>query len=336
MQNLNFQQIVQKFKKERNESLNSNILYNVDMSTEYIIPNSLLFKEPDEVSNEELVDIDPEYKYNKIDTHEKFYAGGIMEHLYNIKHTSYKWLFGLCFINQYHSIFNGQINGFFLGMNSDDFIRGMKFNNQLKCDINWLGMSCNNIESENFINGISSNDITNLNNILHVKYMIERQFNRLNLICNFNNTENKEKILFSVITLSTLLTNKGVVLTRINEPCNWSDKIVDYIILLGMLFEKVEVCRYPIQKKKKIIYRYYLICKNKKSNSYNSLIYRKLISYFKCNVHIKFINQIYESPIIKEYMVNILQVKELLINNLTHPCDELNDIISKIKPLINN
>jgi hypothetical protein len=224
---------------------------------------------------------------------------------------------------------------FFTHSGSDDSIYESSY------EISWLGMDIHPNNKfglqchENIIHGFTCDNILLHSNLNHAKVIIENTFNKVNLLTNniFPKLK-KNKVLVSIAILSlTVLQSNGVLLTRILNPEYWDSSFLHYILLFGMIFENVEIFRYPICKNKHVKYRYYLICHGKKHILYNSLVYRKLVMLLKKDETEKlvFLQNITDTTLINEWKEKILELQKIYINSSDNPQDDLNDIINKIK-----
>jgi hypothetical protein len=343
-----FQNMIKNFKEKnkQNSDDESNILYSVDLSANNILPNTILFNnaEFDEKNGESRINV-----LKKVKTNEKFYGNGILGNIYNLKHVTRNWLLGLCMIKQYHHLFDTDINCFYMGVGKHEFHKGLKYflackNSYQQNNIQWLGMdnSCELYEklsggkkSPRMISGFNGNDLTCINNILHIKNIIECKFSNVNLLCNFIKPCNeKENILLGVAILSMSVLNKnGLMISRIKSPKVWGNSMNNMLLLFIMIFDTVKICKYPIQKGDNMKYSYYLICHKIKQTTYNSLIYRKLINQFKKNKPWNFLDNIYK-PDVMDILTKIRDVNLDVLGELNAQ-DELNDIIMKLKHELN-
>jgi len=345
MKDLHLHKLIQKFKKE-NEKKIDHILNVIDISTDIVIPNSLLFK------SENNVCIKKQTKKNhKIHTNELYYGKGILGNVYNLTKSDYNWVMGYIFFKQYCNLFSKSIKCFHVGFGKGGFIAGMNhyFSNHTNTDkheIEWLGMDVYtnqkfaDVHSKNIIHGFKCDNIILHSNLNHAKVIIENTFNKINLLTN-NVIPNlkKNKVLVSIAILSiTVLHTNGVLITRIPNPEIWDSDFLHYILLFGMIFNNTEICRYPICKKNYIKYRYYLICHNKKHVLHNSSVYRKLCMLLKNNEIEKlvFLQSILETDEIIEWTRKILELQKAYLNSPSNPQDDLNHIINKIKDCQNS
>lgn len=348
MKDLRLYQLIQRFKKYQDNSINKEqILNTVDISINTIIPNSLLFNF-DDTENTIYKNIKSNHK---LKSKELFYSDGMLGNLYNLKNCDYNWLLSYLFFKQYHHLFNDSIKCFHIGFGKGGFIMGMQyfFTHSINIDsiyessyeIKWLGIDIHPDDKfvlnhqEMIIHGVECDNMLLYNNLNHTKVIIENTFNRVNLLTNFVFPKfKKNKILISIALLSlTVLHSNGVLITRILNPEYWSGSFLHYILLFGMIFENTEICRYPICKKKHVKYRYYLICHGKKNVLHNSVIYRKLVMLLKKDETKKllFLQNITNTDIINEWKQKILELQQTYINSPDNPQDDLNDIINKIK-----
>lgn len=328
------------------------ILNSIDISLEVHLPNSLLFVEcnkekPKEKSKK------GKKKKNRIKSNELFYGDGILGNLYNLKKCDYNWFFGYLFFRQYNNLFKdfnftaeNNIKCFHVGLGNGGFIIGMEyyFNELSKkkegCDIQWLGIEKHLDNS--FILEHKKNIIflciTIYNNLNYVKNIIEDELNKIHLLTNHVVPKfKKNKILISMAILSiTILHSNGVLLTRILNLEDWDDDFLHYILLFGMIFENIQICRYPVCKKKYIRYRYYLICHGQKPILHVSNVYRKLVMLLKNNEikNLLFLPNIIANDKIQKWKDNILTLPFPLSNTYSYkdnPEEELNSLISLFK-----
>jgi hypothetical protein len=341
MNDLELQKLIKKYKKNNMIEL-KNMLYSIDLCTNVSIPNSLLFK------YESSTCFFKEKTQTKIKTNELYYGNGIIGNMYDIKECDYNWLLGYFFNKQFNYLLKKNTKCFFMGFNNYSFINGMKYFSTISnksiyetINIDWVGMDLNsqlfkNKKTEEIIDGFKSNDLSVYSNLTQCKYIIENKFNKINLIINNikpNINNNKTLISASILTLS-ILKKDGMLLTKILSPENWDGDFLHYILLFAMLFNSVKIFRYPICKNKYIFYKYYLICNNTKSISHNSIIYRKLIMLLK-NYEINkllFLQNILDADDIKDCKKNILEIRNLFLNNQSenynNPEFDLNEIIN--------
>lgn len=338
MKDLRLQQLLQRFKKklkkEYLEYSNNYIFDNAVISLSEELPNNLLFNLNEDNYPKQIL------KYNRIVTNEKFYKNGILGNVYDLHQSSYNWLFGLCIFKQYYHIFGNNIKCFYMGFDKNDFHKGAKYFldkiNDVK--IEWLGMDINQSENqEQIIHGFVSDDLLNANNIIHTKTIVDNKFGKINLLVNFISPKKKQrKILLSaaILTISNLSHN-GIFITRILSPENWDDCFIDYILLFSMIFKDTEICRYPIQRKNYVEYRYYLICFGRNKILYNSLIYRRLVMLLKNKKHLRFLPMINEMPEVKLWKEKILELQKKYISSTDNPQLDTNEIINKLQDIFN-
>jgi len=362
MKDTKVHQIIQKFKnnlKVEHLYLDEKILTHINMSTKYVIPNSLLFKptENDNTIDSNAIDNEKETSneakfsgYEK--TNEVFYGDGILGNLYGLHHVSYNWLLGICMFKNIMPFFNENITSFCMGVGKCHFIKGaMHYMNYInyyvkkKYNMEWMGMDKRigpvivKKYPNNLISGFNSNDMMFLNNIQHSKTCIENKFGKVNLLCNFILPRHgKEKILLGVAILSvSVLHNGGCLITRLEHPRKWNETMINYILLFSMLFNNVEICKYPVQIDKFMKYRYYLVCHKKKETIYSHQIYRRLMSLHKETAVLLSSNYgdiIFTDPIVQELKELSNKLCEFKVSYNSQPnsiYDSLMNIIIQLK-----
>jgi hypothetical protein len=350
MKDLQLQQLIKKFKHDRQQEYlleKESVLHNIDVSINTALPNSLLF-ECDTLSNiNTFVDFAKLKSSHKIKTNELYYNNGILGNLYNINNCDYNWVLSYVIFNQYHHLFNNSINCFHIGFGNGGFISGMEYfftnSKSLNDDIyesiyeiNWLGTDIKHNKfsakyRENIIHGFKCDDLILYNNLNHVKIIIENNMIKINLLTNnvIPNLKNNKILISTAILALTVLSNNGLLLTRIVNPEYWSGDFINYILLFGMIFKNMEICRYPICKKSHIKYRYYLICHKKKHILHNSNIHRRLILLLKNNDTEKliFLSDVIDNDEVNAWKSKILLLQQTYINSSDNPRDDLNEIL---------
>lgn len=350
MKDLRLQHLIKKFKQDRQKEClleKESVLNNINVSINMVLPNSLLFKCNTPFNIDNSIDFTKIKSNHKFKTNELYYNDGILGNLYNVNNCDYNWVFSYVIFNQYHHLFNNCINCFHIGFGNGGFISGMEYfftnSKSLNDDIyestyeiNWSGVDIkhNNFSAkyqENIIHGFKCDNLILYSNLNHAKTIIENNMSKINLLTN-NVTPNlkKNKILISTAILAlTVLSNTGLLLTRILNPEYWSGDFINYILLFGMIFKNMEICRYPICKKSYIKYRYYLICYKKKHILHNSNVYRKLLLLLRNDETEKliFIDDVINTNEVKEWKSKILLLQQTYINSSDNPQDELNKIL---------
>lgn len=342
MQNIKLQGLIRQY-KENNIIEPDQLLNKIDLCTDISIPNTLLFNDYDNnifQSIQEKNHISSNIE-NKIITDELYYGNGIIGNIYNIKNCDYTWLLGYFFIKQYNKFFNKNINCFIIGDKNNSFVNGMRYYSSIpinfKYNIDSLRMYLNNCDNEtstDTINGFKDNDLTTYSNLNHCKYMIEKKFGKINLLFSkIKPNEKNNKILVSIAILSvTVLKKNGVLLTSILDPTFWDGVFLHYILLFVMIFDNVQIFRYPICKKKCIKYRYYLVCHNRKSILHNSIFYSRLSKLLNSDINrLLFLQNIIDDNCVKLCIDNILEARQYFINNIDNPEYELNKLISNLQ-----
>jgi hypothetical protein len=325
---------------EKNSENNKNILNTSNLSLDIVIPNKNVFQMKSEYSNTIRV-----IKSNhKVKTNELFYGNGLLNNLYNLTNCDYNWLLSYIVCDHNKSKFNDDIKTFHIGFGNGGIVLGMKYylanclNKSFNDNIDWLGInkSITEFALDNSENVIYDMDIGNvlLSDIYYIKNSIENQFDKVDYITNnIKPTIKKNKILINIAVLSvSVLQADGIVLTRIINPEYWGDYFLHYILLFSLLFNSIEIFRFPIYKKKHVRYRYYLLCKNKKRILYESMIYRKLL-FLSTNTDIQqliFLPDIFNIMEINEWKEKLLTTQSAFINNVENPQDALINIINKI------
>lgn len=346
MQNIKLQGIIRQYKKN-NMVESEQLLNKMDLCTDISIPNTLLFDEGLYDNNIfhsiQEKDHSSSNTENKIRTNELFYGNGIIGNIYNIIDCDYTWLLGYFFIKQYNKFFNKNINCFIIGDKNNSFVNGVRYYSSIpinfKYNIDSLRMSLNNCDNEPYtdiINGFKDNDLTKYSNLNHCKYMIEKKFGKIDLLFNkiIPNEENN-KILVSIAILSvTVLKKNGVLLTSILDPTFWNGVFLHYILLFVMIFDSVQIFRYPVCKKKYIKYRYYLVCHSRKRILHNSMFYSRLNTLLKSDSkRLLFLQNVIDDDCVKICIDNILEARRYFINNVDNPEYELNKLISNLQSL---
>lgn len=359
MKDLRLQQLIKKFKQDRQKEClleKESVLNSIDVSINMVLPNSLLF-EYDTLSNiDTFVDFTKLKSSHKSKTNESYYNNGILGNLYKIHNCDYNWVLSYMIFNHYYHLFNNCINCFHIGFGNGGFISGMEYffansksiNNVTygsKYEINWLGTDIKRTKfsakhRENIIHGFKCDDLILYSNINHAKIIIENNMSKINLLTNnvIPNSK-KNKILISTAILAlTVLSNDGLLLTRILNPEYWSSDFLNYILLFGMIFKNAEICRYPICKKSHIKYRYYLVCYKKKHTLHNSNIYRKMILLLRNNEteRLIFLPDIVDNDEVKEWKNKIALLQQAYINSSDNPQDELNEILKSLTQNFNS
>lgn len=231
----------------------------------------------------------------------------------------------------------GFITGMFYYFNSSSAMK--QFN------INWLCLD-NNKKSikfeelsrkynftDNIIHGFTNDSLIDHKNLMFIETMIENKYTNVNFI--FNNIRprmkgNKNKILLSLAFISIAsLSKNGIMITKILEPEYWSTEFNNYLILLSLLFHKTEIFRFPVCKKNKSYYRYYLSGSFRKPLLYNTVLSRKIV-YLLNHTEIEqaiLLGDIIESKEIDEWKEKIIntQKKYTIISN---PNEEIHKIIN--------
>jgi len=348
MQNIKLQNIIRQYKKN-NIVESEQLLNKLDLLTDINIPNSLLFNY-ESCDNEILfnhtiqegLDITHLNIKNKIRTNELYYGNGIIGNIHNIKDCDYVWLLGYFFIRQYNEFFNKNIKCFIMGDKNNSFVNGVKYYSSIPInftyEIDSLRMYLDNCDKNpvtDVISGFKDNDLMTYSNLNQCKYMIEKKFDKINLIFNRIKPDAKNnKILVSVAILSiTVLKKNGVLLTNILNPTFWNGNFLHSILLFIMIFDNVQIFRYPVCKKKYIAYKYYLVCHNRKTILHNSLFYRRLIMLLKSDETDKllFLQNIIDDDCVKRCVDNILEARRYFINNADNPEYELNKLIYNLQ-----
>jgi len=214
-------------------------------------------------------------------TDENYYNNGLLRHLYNIKNCDHNWLLGKFIISELDIILD---KCFYIGFGKGGFIKGINKSVDNFENHKWAGIDERNKldDFNNLIDRYNYDDICNYNNIKNIIRIIKNRFNKINLI--FNNVlpkGTKRNIILSLIILSKTLAEDGIIVTRISNN-SYSD-----IILLMNIFKYNKIIKYPVCKNKKIKFRYYLICQNKKKCLYNDAIVRKIAKCLDINKKIQ-------------------------------------------------
>lgn len=298
-------------------------------------------------------------------------------HKFSKKICYYNWLLSFNIFLHYTPnkkldfIKNNKIRLLNIGNGRGDFITGMyyyfntsniskKITKLTNFNINWACIDINN-NSENsrylkfsellkqyinpdcydFIHGDSSDDILEYENLVYLKNIIERRFDDINII--YNNIKpqidgKKNKIMLSIAILSLyLLNNNGLMLTKILEPEYWDGSYIDYIILFSLIFNKTDIFRFPVYKKNKIYYQYYLIGCCKKNLIYNKKIGQNLmfLLYKSDIINPKLLSSITSCIEIDELKQKLINIKSIYIsNNMENPQMELHKNINNLKDFL--
>lgn len=198
-----------------------------------------------------------------------------------------------------------------------------------------------NPECYDIIHGESNDDILEYKNLLYLKNIIDNRFDNINII--YNNIKphsdgKKNKIMLSIAILSLYtLNNNGLMITKILEPEYWDGSYIDYIILFSLIFNKTDIFRFPIYKKNKIYYQYYLIGCRKKNLIHNTIIGRKLMFLYNKNniINPKLLSSISECVEIDELKQKLNNIKSIyLSDNIETPQMELHKNINNLKDLL--
>ena len=278
------------------------------------------------------------------------------------------WLLSFCIFSRYTVNFSEsdskldfnkskEVKILITGSGNGGFITGMfyYFNSSSamkQFNINWLCLD-NNKKSikfeeisrkynftDNIIHGFTNDSLIDHKNLMFIETMIENKYNNVNFI--FNNIKprmksNKNKILLALAFISiTSLSKNGIMITKILEPEYWSTEFNNYLILLSLLFHKTEVFRFPLCKKNKSYYSYYLAGSFRKPLLYNTVICRKII-YLLNHDEIEqaiLLDDIITNTEIDEWKEKILDIQKKY-NVITNPNEEIHKIINSYCKNIN-
>lgn len=338
MKDLRITQLIKTYKKKYEDNTKTYIVNTVDISLTIIVPNTLLFNH--HIDNN-LKSLNKKKQISK--TTESYYGNGILGNLFNVYNCDYNWVLSFVIVNQYKKLFTNHVKGFHIGFGGGGIISGLNHflpNVSGISDYQWLGIDKNTENDfalqnqEHSINGFVCNNLLLDSNLKQVQLIINNKFNTINLLTNnVNPSKKNNKILISLAILAIrTLSIDGLMISRITEPDYWCQYMYHYLLLFGMLFQNTEIIRYPICKNRKIKYRYYLVCYNKKQILHNSIIFRKLINILKNNTitRLEFLNDIISMDEIRNWYVKINEIKDFYTNSLDIPQLELNNIISNI------
>jgi hypothetical protein len=281
----------------------------------------------------------------------------------------YNWLLSFNIFLHYTNnkkldfIKNNNIRLLNMGNGKGDFITGMyyyyytsniskKIPKLSNFNINWAGIDINNKSSNSnyckfsdllkkyinpecydIIHFESNDDILEYKNFIDLKNTIDN----VNII--YNNIKpladgKKNKIMLSVAILSIYtLDNNGIMITKILEPEYWDGSYIDYIILFSLIFTKTDIFRFPIYKKNKIYYRYYLIGCCKKNLIYNTIMGRKLMFLLYKNdiINPRLLSSIVECAEIDELKNKLNNIKNNYLSDIESPKVELHNNINSLK-----
>jgi hypothetical protein len=343
MKDLMITQLIKKFKIKHigDCNINQKIIFDknsintVDISIPIIIPNSLLFKSITETN------IKTQKQKKQIHkTNELYYGNGILGNLFGLNDCDYNWVLSFVIIKQYGYLFTNTVKGFHIGFGNGCIITGLKYFLQSMHEFDWIGIDKNTenqfvlSHQENIVNGFVCNDLLLDCNLKHAQLIINNKFNNVNLITNnITPTHKKNKIMISLAILSIkILSPDGFLLSRITSPEYWDKYMLHYLLLFGMIFKNTEIIRYPICKNKRVKYRYYIMCYNKKQILHSSVIHRRLTNILKNNSanHLEFLQNIMDTDEIKEWQKKIVELQYFYNNSIDSPQVELNNIISDI------
>lgn len=260
-----------------------------------------------------------------------------------------------------------------IGNGKGDFISGMyyyflnsnisKVNNETmhlrQYDLKWLGIDTDNNasnihfrkfnkllntnvdpETYDIIHGFATDDILEYKNLMYVKTMVDNKFGDVNVL--YNNIKprmvyKKSKIMLSIAILSLYSLNiNGLMITKILEPEYWDSNFIDYLVLFSLIFNKTDIFRFPVNKKHKTYYRYYLVGCCKKNLVYNSILGRKLM-FVLHNDNIeqpKLLSDITDCDEINKWKQRLLIIQSAYTSTIVNPTVELQKNINQLQEII--
>lgn len=236
-----------------------------------------------------------EKKEKAIDTFEKECYGsrGIITNLIRAEHVDSDWFNGvflaqeiiskLAFnkfsatINTWHS---GCQTGLLRGFNH--FCKSSKYSSHKKIEWNWKGIDIKDgpLKDNIYIGATGNSDITISGNIMYLSNKIKEEWKEGADIVFHDIYPKNEKTLFSgVISSIMFLNNKGYMVLRLPEPELWDTNVVNCILMMCMLFQKVKLWIPPWGRRNKSK-KYYIVAFLKKKTIYRNN-YRSLLKILK-------------------------------------------------------
>jgi hypothetical protein len=358
MQNLSYQKLLRKFKDEKADRDRVSPLSLDIISLEVPLPKLQIFKEPTVVKYESIYESELKTNESELKTNECFYSDGILGNLYNIKDCDKYWLLSFCISAHFRNAFTDEIKCFVMGYNSPTIINGLhhycynsNFGKDDNLELQWMGMGFNASKENqvNILHGFAQDDLCDRNNLLHIKRLIENKMGNINVLYNNISPESDYRILLSASALVLTSMSSGIFISKIPNPKYWNDNFINYLLLFALLFNKTNICRFPVSTKNKKIknkhsilsFQYFLICHDKKMILHKITAYRKILTYMKkCEILnsdiLNFADSVVDIPDIDQWKMSITEIKNkyIRLDQKDNPQINLCKILDTIKDII--
>jgi hypothetical protein len=361
MQNLPYQKLLRNFKNEKVKRDRVFPLLLDTISLEMSLPKLQIFTEPT------IIEYDSELKTNdsELKTNESFYSDGILGNIYNIHNCDKYWLLAFCTSAHFRGTFTDKIKCFVMGYNSPTIINGLHhycynsdFSKEDHLELQWMGMGYNSHkvliskeDQNNILRGFTQDDLCDRDNLSHIKRIVENKMGNINILYNNISPESNYKILLSASTLVLTSMPSGIFISKLSNPKYWNDNFINYLLLFALLFNKTDICRFPVSTKKNkktkndnysiLSFQYFLICHDRKKILHKITAYRKILTYMKkCELMnsdiLNFADSIVNTPDIEQWKMHVIEIKNkyIQLDQQDNPQVNLCKILDTIKNII--
>lgn len=275
---------------------------------------------------------------------ENYFKEGYYKNIFNAENCDIDWITFIFIINRVYKHFNNKTRTIITSLHFNNisilsafnhFVYNSKITTQ-NIEWNWLCANdnlnnANKMVERKYKKNIlkpTNNEIHHFNNINYVINETTHRLHKVNLIIsNCGKYTTYIYIAYAIYALKLLDIN-GCMYMQIPSRDKWDMEFINILVLYTVIFKDIYIYNFDLTEEKCI-----MVCSCKKKSS-NEILYKRLLYLLKIfandsdmesNINI-FSKNIYDNPIVKTWVDNILDTRKNIINS--------EDVINVINDLL--